>query len=137
MQIREFSITDYEAVRRIWTEAGITMKTSDDLLELLKKLERDSELFLVADEAGAVIGTVMGGWDGRRGWIYHLAVSPAHQKRGTGRLLVEEVERRLRDYGALKINLTLESRNQDAIAFYRRMGYKVDDLIVMSKDAED
>lgn len=134
MQIREFSLTDYEEVRRVWAESGITVKTSDDLLELLKKLERDPDLFLVAEDGGRVVGTVIGSWDGRRGWIYHLAVCPLHQKQGIGRMLVSEVEARLRAYGALKINLTLEAQNEGAVAFYQRLGYKVDKLVVMSKE---
>lgn len=131
--LREFRESDYEAVVAIWQASGLTVKDSDTLPELRKLVDRNPGLFLVAEEAGEVAGTVMGAWDGRRAWVYHLAVRPAVQRRGTARLLMDEVERRLRAVGATKLNLMLESTNAGVAAFYRKLGYAPDDLLFMTK----
>lgn len=133
MVIREFLPADYDAVLRVWTEAGLTSKASDQLPELEKKRERDPDLFLVAEADGRVVGAVIGAWDGRRGWIYHLAVLPAYQGQGIGRRLMGEVEQRLKQKGCLKVNLHVERRNAAVAEFYRELGYAADDLIFMGK----
>lgn len=131
--LREFREADYDAVLRVWREAGLTLKPSDALPELRTLVERNPGLFLVAEEEGKVTGTVIGAWDGRRAWLYHLAVHPAFQGRGTGRMLLEEVERRLRAVGATKLNLLVEQGNEGVTDFYRRFGYAPDDLLFMTK----
>lgn len=131
--LREFRESDYEAVVAIWQASGLTVKYSDTLPELRKLVDRNPGLFLVAEEDGEIAGTVMGAWDGRRAWVYHLAVRPAVQRRGTARLLMDEVERRLRSVGATKLNLMLESTNAGVSAFYRKLGYGPYDLLFMTK----
>ncbi len=137
MYIREFALTDYEAVIKVWMEAGLTLKPSDELPELIKKLERDHDLFLIAEERGQIIAVVIGAWDGRYGWIYHLAVSPLVQRQGIGMRLMEEVEKRLRQRGALEIKLLVEGRNVQVIPFYQRHGYQIGDKVYMSKSLID
>jgi ribosomal protein S18 acetylase RimI-like enzyme len=131
--LREFREVDHGAVVALWNACGLTVKHSDTLPELRKLVERNPGLFLVAEEAGEVAGTVMGAWDGRRAWVYHLAVRPAVQRRGTARLLMDEVERRLRAMGATKLNLMLESSNAGVADFYRKLGYAPYDLLFMTK----
>jgi ribosomal protein S18 acetylase RimI-like enzyme len=131
--LREFRESDHEAVLAVWRECGLTVKRSDSLPELRKLVERNPGLFLVAEEGGAVVGTVIGAWDGRRGWIYHLAVRPAAQRRGIARMLMDEVERRLRAAGATKLNLLVEQSNAEVADFYRKLGYAPDDLLFMTK----
>lgn len=75
--IRDFREADYEAVVRVWRAAGLTLKPSDTLPELRKVIERNPGLLLVAEDEGSVVGAVIGAWDGRRAWVYHLAVLPA------------------------------------------------------------
>jgi ribosomal protein S18 acetylase RimI-like enzyme len=137
MSIREFALTDYEAVIKVWVEAGLTLKPADEFSELIKKLERDRDLFLIAEERGQIIGAVIGAWDGRQGWIYHLAVSPLLQSQGIGLQLMEEVEKRLRQRGALEINLLVEGRNTKVIPFYQRLGFEIGNKIFMSKSLMD
>jgi ribosomal protein S18 acetylase RimI-like enzyme len=137
MNIREFALTDYEAVIKVWIEAGLTIKPSDELPELTKKLERDHDLFLIAEEQGQIIAVVIGAWDGRYGWIYHLAVSPLVQRQGIGMQLMEEVEKRLRQRGALEIKLLVEGRNAQVIPFYQRLGFQIGDKVFMSKSLID
>jgi ribosomal protein S18 acetylase RimI-like enzyme len=133
MNIREFAITDYEAVIKVWLEAGLTLKPSDEFPWLIKKLERDHDLFLIAEERGQIIGAVIGAWDGRQGWIYHLAVAPLVQRQGIGMQLMEEVEKRLRQRGALEINLLVESSNIQVVPFYQRLGFQIDNKVFMRK----
>ena len=131
--LREFRESDYEAVVAVWRACGLTVKPSDTLPELRKLVDRNPGLFLVAEEAGEVAGTVIGAWDGRRAWIYHLAVRPAAQGRGVARVLMAEVERRLRAVGATKVNLLVERANAGVADFYRKLGYAPDDLLFMTK----
>ena len=133
MTIREFGERDYDAVVAVWRAAGLTLKASDTLPELRKFIERNPGLLLVAEEGGSVRGAVMGAWDGRRAWVYHLAVLPALQGRGTGRLLMDELERRLAAVGATKLNLLVEQGNAQVAGFYRTLGYAPDDLLFMTK----
>jgi ribosomal protein S18 acetylase RimI-like enzyme len=131
--VREFRDDDYDAVVRLWRAAGLTIKPSDALAELRKVIDRNPGLFLVAEDEGRVAGAVIGAWDGRRAWVYHLAVDPALQRGGIGRMLMDELERRLRDVGAAKLNLLVEPHNVAAADFYRRLGYAPDDLLFMTK----
>ena len=74
MKVRSFVMGDYTRVRRLWIDAGLEIRPGDDRSGVARKLEREGELFLVAEERGRLVGTVMGAWDGRRGWVYHLGV---------------------------------------------------------------
>lgn len=131
--LREFRESDHDAAVALWHACGLTVKPSDSLPELRKFVARNPGLFLVAEEEGEVAGTVMGAWDGRRSWVYHLAVRPASQRRGTARLLMDEVERRLRAVGATKLNLLVERGNESVSDFYGKLGYAPDDLLFMTK----
>lgn len=130
---REFRESDHEAALAVWRECGLTVKPSDSLPELRKLVARNPGLFLVVEEGGEVAGTVIGAWDGRRAWIYHLAVRPSAQRQGIARMLMDEVERRLRGVGATKLNLMVESSNAGVADFYRKLGYAPDDLLFMTK----
>ena len=131
--IREFREEDYDAVVRVWRAAGLTLKPSDTLPELRKVIARNPGLFLVAEEDGFIRGAVVGAWDGRRAWIYHLAVLPEVQGRGMGRMLMDELERRLATIGATKLNLLVERGNAGVADFYRKLGYAPDDLLFMTR----
>ena len=121
VQLREFRFPqDYQAARVLWENAGsgIHVRRSDELDEILKKLQRDPDLFLVAETNGKLIGTVIGGFDGRRGLIYHLAVEATFRQHGIGSLLMDEVEQRLKAKGCLKCYLMVTVDNEDAMRFY-------------------
>src|SRR5438094_8068119 len=100
MMIREFKIDDYLIVADLWQAAGLILRPGDELEDVKLKLQRDPDLFLVAEQDAEIVGSVIGGWDGRRGWIYHLAVMPEHQRKGIGVGLVSEGEARLAAIGA-------------------------------------
>jgi ribosomal protein S18 acetylase RimI-like enzyme len=102
-------------------------------LTIDKKLEVGDGLFFVAVADKAAVGTIMAGYDGHRGWIYSLAVSPSHRKQGIGSRLVSEAERALIGRGCVKINLQLMEGNESVAAFYSSLGYSIEKRIQMGK----
>src|SRR5256886_13767071 len=94
MKIREFKIQDHTIVRTLWQVAGLILRPGDELEDVKLKLQRDPDLFLVAEQDDTIVGSVIGGWDGRRGWIYQLAVKPDHQRKGIGLGRGRELEKR-------------------------------------------
>jgi ribosomal protein S18 acetylase RimI-like enzyme len=125
--IREFNFsTDYDASLRLWEEMekGVHVGPSDTPVEIQKKLQHDPDLFLVAESEGSIIGTVIGGYDGRRGLIYHLAVKREFRANGVGSQLMAEVEQRLRARGCLKCYLIVLKDNEEAMRFYERIGWR-------------
>jgi ribosomal protein S18 acetylase RimI-like enzyme len=134
MNIREFKIADYPIVRDLWQAAGLILRPGDELEGVRLKLQRDPDLFLVGERDDKIVGTVIGGWDGRRGWIYHLAVKPEHQRKGMGADLVHEVEKRLIAKGAKKVNAQVYKWNEKSSEFFKAIGYKAQpDLVMIGK----
>ncbi len=136
MRLREFTLDDYDAVYALWQSYpdALGLGRSDTRAEIAKKLERDPDLFLVAEEDGQIAGTVIGGFDGRRGLIYHLAVSRAAAGQGLGRLLMEEVERRLAAKGCIRCYLLVKPENLRVVEYYERLGWEKVPVTVMGKN---
>ncbi|MFO3796506.1 MAG: GNAT family acetyltransferase [Anaerolineales bacterium] len=138
IKIRPFRYPqDYEAVCQLWEgmEKGVRLGASDTPQEIEKKLQRDPDLFLVAEADGQIIGSVIGGFDGRRGLIYHLAVHPHFRQRGIASRLMEEVEARLREKGCIRAYLLVTTDNDEAMRFYEHRGWKrMDYVITYGKD---
>ncbi len=134
MNIRKFRMEDYSSVLELWKLAGLTIRPGDERDDVRLKLQRDPELFLVAEENGEIVGTVMGAWDGRRGWIYHLAVRPNQQRKRIGTTLLGEVENRLIAIGAKKVNAQVYSSNHRSLDFFKAAGYQAQpDLVMIGK----
>jgi ribosomal protein S18 acetylase RimI-like enzyme len=137
--LREFQFpNDFSQVINLWMNAGpgIHVRRSDDKEEIIKKLQRDPDLFLVAEIAGLIIGTVLGGFDGRRGMVYHLAVEDQYRKRGIGTALMNELESRMKRKGCIRSYLLVTRDNKDAIRFYESTGWEQMDLLIFGKDLE-
>jgi ribosomal protein S18 acetylase RimI-like enzyme len=137
LTIRPFKYPDdYPVVYTLWSTAGpgIHVRRSDDSDEIAKKLQRDPDLFLLAELDEQVVGTVLGGFDGRRGMVYHLAVAEACRQRGIGSALMDELERRLRQKGCLRYYLLVTNDNLDAMRFYQALGWEEMDLHIYAKD---
>jgi ribosomal protein S18 acetylase RimI-like enzyme len=138
VKIREFSFPeDYAAVRSLWETAGpgIQLRQSDTPEEIHKKLMRDPDLFLVAELDGRMVGTVIGGFDGRRGLIYHLAVQASVREGGIGARLMDEVEKRMKEKGCIRSYLLVTKENEEAIRFYKKRGWsQMDNLLVFGKE---
>jgi ribosomal protein S18 acetylase RimI-like enzyme len=135
--IREFRYPkDYETAIRLWKdiEKGVHLGPSDAPAEIEKKLLHDPDLFLVAEADGQMIGTVIGGFDGRRGLVYHLAVAGSFRGQGVGSRLMDELETRLRSRGCLKCYLLVTTDNEEAMSFYEQRGWEhMDDLRIYGK----
>lgn len=129
---------DYLAVIALWENAGpgIHLRRSDQPNEIAKKIQRDPDLFLLAEAGGEVVGTVLGGFDGRRGMMYHLAVRQDFRQRGIGALLMQELEDRLRLKGCIRYYLLVTPDNQEAIDFYEKRGWERMDLYAYAKDLD-
>jgi ribosomal protein S18 acetylase RimI-like enzyme len=124
--IREFSFEqDYENVLSFWgeIETGMTIGRSDAPEEIKKKLKRDPDLFLVAEHRHQIIGTVIGTFDGRRGFIYHLDVKKEFRRQKIASQLLDEVEKRLQAKGCIKCLLFVFEDNTQAIQFYKNHGW--------------
>ncbi len=134
--IREMTIEDYDAVVEIWKGLpGMGLSSADERTSLSAFLEKNRETCLVMENGGRIVGTVLGGWDGRRGYIYHLAVARDFWGHGAGSSLMDEVERLLKKLGAQRIHLMIY-RDNGASAFYEKRGWfsRDDEILIMSKD---
>ncbi len=136
MFLREFTMDDYPAVLALWRQYpdALGIGRSDARGEIEKKLTRDPDLFLVAEDEGHIVGTVIGGFDGRRGIIYHLAVDHGYRGRGMGRTLMDEVERRLAAKGCIRAYLLVKRENLDTIEFYEKLGWETIPVSTMGKN---
>jgi ribosomal protein S18 acetylase RimI-like enzyme len=124
VEIRAFDIADEDAVVDLWDAAGLTRPWNDPRADIRRKLTVQPELFLVAVDGGELIGSVMAGYDGHRGWLYYLAAAESHRGRGVGRALVAEAERLLEALGCPKVQLMVRPDNSGARGFYDAVGYE-------------
>jgi len=136
MEIRPFEDSDEEAVVALWRRCGLTRPWNDPRKDIARKRQVQRELFLVGVEGGVVVATAMAGYEGHRGWVNYLAADPSLQRRGFGRQMMAEVEARLRARGCPKINLQIRRDNQQARAFYERLGFTEDAAVSYGKRLE-
>lgn len=134
MRIRPYQESDELAVIELWRAVSANdAPHNDPATALRKKLAVDRDLLLVAEIDGNVAGTVMGGYDGHRGWIYAVAVWPDHRRKGVGSALLRRVEEALAERGCLKVNLQVVASNPGAVKFYETLGYRVEERVSMGK----
>ena len=128
--IRPVRGNELAAVLRLWEEADVTPPSVTDSIEGLTRLiQEPGAVLLVAAIDGRIIGSVIGGWDGWRGNIYRLAVTPEYRRRGVARQLVEEISSALFDKGADRLSALVEHEHPWAIGFWeslRYLGYEND-----------
>jgi len=130
--IREFRYPDdYASVIELWEgmEKGVNIGRSDAPEEIEKKVLRDPDLFLVVENNGTIIGSAIGGYDGRRGLLYHLAVAKDFRKQGVASQLLSEIELRLHDKGCLKCYLMVTLDNPEVERFYEKRGWHFMDYV--------
>lgn len=133
MEIRIFHTDDTADVIALWEACELTRAWNNPSLDIERKLAVGSDLFLVAEDKGKIVGSVMGGYDGHRGWINYLAVDPTIRKQGLGKKLMLDVESRLLSKGCPKINLQVRNGNDDVIAFYEAIGFTDDNCTSFGK----
>ena len=133
LQVRAYRESDQDAVVALWRECGLVRPWNDPVKDIRRKLRVQRDLFLVGTLSGRLVATVMAGYEGHRGWINYLAVARECRERGFGRRRMDGAEARLRAVGCPKINLQIRSSNADVVAFYRSLGFTVDDSLSMGK----
>jgi len=135
LTIRPFRDQDEPAVVALWRIAFPSEpKRNDPLAIIRRKRDRQPELFLVGEIDNRVVATVVAGYDGYRGWVYHVAVADDARRSGYGRAMMAAVEERLRALGCPKLNLQINRSNAEVVAFYEALGYLVEDRISMGKE---
>ncbi|HXZ07579.1 MAG TPA: GNAT family acetyltransferase [Paraburkholderia sp.] len=138
LSIRRFDAADTDAVVALWQEAfpeyrDVTRPQRNPHLSIANKLAMQPELFFVAESQGRVVGTVLAGYDGHRGWLYSLAVDTAVRRQGIGKRLVDHAEAALTSLGCPKVNLQVLSSKTDIRGFYEALGYRVDEVVSLGK----
>ena len=133
IEIRQFVIEDTDGVLVVWSLAGMTTPERNPRADIQKKLRHSPESFFVGTLEGKVVATVMVGYDGHRGWIYSLAVTPDLQRKGIGSQMMEEAENWLRQHGCTRAKLQVDEARGDVTGFYRKLGYEVQPLVSMAK----
>ena len=122
-----------DAVITLWETCGLTRPWNDPRRDIKRMLKVYPNLFLLGLREGNVVASVMGGYDGHRGWLYYLGVHPDHRRQGCGRLMMDAVTRKLEALGCPKINLMIRTGNTTALHFYERIGYQHDPVVTVSR----
>jgi ribosomal protein S18 acetylase RimI-like enzyme len=133
LEIRPFQDSDEQAVVQLWKDCQLIRSSNDPRRDIQLKLEAQPDLFLVGTLGGRIVTSVMAGYEGHRGWLNYLAVDPTCRKHGYGREIVAAAEKRLRLLGCPKINIQVRSGNAQAMDFYRKIGFQVDDVVSLGK----
>lgn len=132
-RLRPARESDTEAVVALWDQAGLTRPWNDPRKDIRRKLAVQPELFVLAERSGAVVGSVLAGYDGHRGWLHYLAVAGSERGTGLGRRLVEHAEAALAALGCPKVQLQVRPDNTDVVGFYERLGYAPYDVVDLGK----
>ena len=124
--VRSFRIEDFDAVIALWQRTeGVGLNESDTRRAITAFLRRNPRLSFVAEQGGRIIGAVLCGHDGRRGYLHHLAVSKRHRRRGIGRLLVNACLAKLRKAGIQKCNIFIFANNAAGMKFWAHTGWSL------------
>ena len=118
---------------RLWQDCRLVVPWNDPKQDIQLKLQVQPELFFVGLIDAQIVATLMAGYEGHRGWLNYLAVTPAHQRQGIGRRMVEAAIATLKAMNCPKINLQVRTSNPAVIEFYERLGFKIDEVVSMGK----
>jgi ribosomal protein S18 acetylase RimI-like enzyme len=137
MAILELSVRDETWVVLLWAEAGLTRPWNDHSADFQRAVAGTTSVVLGLKEDDELIGTVMVGSDGHRGWVYYLAVSEVRRRQGNGRMLMAAAEEWLRENGVVKVQLMVRDENEPVLSFYEAAGYERNDVQVLSRWLKD
>ena len=139
VEISPFSPSDYDEVMALWRATeGLTLRAADSREALTSYVARNPGLSFVARDGGRLVAAVLAGTDGRRGYLQHLAVAPAHRNQGLGSSLAKRVLRQLGALGVAKCHLFVRREHMQAREFWERLGWTArDDVLLMSHTAAD
>lgn len=131
---RNFRKTDYPAIIELWSKTGIGVTLSDEQKELERLAFQENNKFIILLIDDTIVGTAICAFDGRRGYIHHVAIHPKHQNQGLGRKIIEQSIAHYDSLNAVKVHLFIEKDNLEVISFYQKLGWRIrDDLIMMTK----
>ena len=133
--IREMRISDGDSLRALWASVGFHSRGDDDR-SLARLVRRNPGLALVATEGGRIVGSALGAWDGRRGWLYHVATAESHRRQGVASKLVDRVEAGLADVGCRHVSVSVGEARDAARAFWAARGYEVSPVSRFSKELD-
>lgn len=133
MEIRSFRESDRGAVIDLWQACDLTRPWNDPNSDVSRKLTVQPELFFVGEIGQTLVASAMAGYDGHRGSVFYLAVSPEYQNRGFGKLMMRKIEASLEAMGCPKLNIVVRSSNDKVLAFYEHLGYAVEDVVSIGK----
>jgi len=133
MEVLELIDDDVESAVTLWAESGLTRSWNNPVEDFRRAIEGPTSAVLGVKNDGELVGTVMVGSDGHRGWVYYLCVSTSHQRIGLGSELMKAAEVWLREKGAVKVQLMVRSENDSAMIFYARAGYEPSDVNVLAR----
>ena len=133
MKIRPYSPGDEKEVIELWRRCNLVYPQNNPRRDIERKMEVNPELFLVGLVDEKVVASVMGGYEGHRGWVNYLAVDPDYQRKGLGRRIMSAVEDKLLKLGCPKLNLQVRAGNETAMVFYKKIGFKTEDVVSMGK----
>ena len=136
MKLRPYQLTDKDELIALWRECGLLAPQNDPSKDIERKLKVDPDLFLVGIIEDNIVASIMGGYEGHRGWVNYLAVKPSQQRKGLGQQLMQEMETLLKQKGCPKINLQVRTSNPSVIAFYEAIGYVNDHVVSFGKRLE-
>ena len=134
--IRPFQTEDEDALVALWKMCELTVPWNNPHKDIARKIQIQPELFLVGILDSNLIATVMGGYDGHRGWVNFLAVHPDFRENGYGQKIMNSVETEIRKMGCSKINLQIRTGNDKVASFYQKLGFTNDDVVSMGKRLE-
>ena len=137
LSVRPFHYGEREALQRLWARVfpdDPPWNAPEVMIE--NKLKVQPELLLVGKVEGTLVGAVIAGFDGVRGWIYHLAIAPEYRRRGFATQLVRAAEDGLRRLGCPKVNLQVRAVNHEVVAFYRSIGYEIEERVSIGRRLE-
>lgn len=134
MELRPYSESDEAAVAELWREVFPDAPSwNHPETDIQRKLSVQRELFIVATLGSEIVGTAMAGYDGHRGWVHYVTVSPRHRRKGIGTALMDNVEKKLAILGCPKLNLQVRASNDAAVSFYENLGYEVEERVSMAR----
>lgn len=133
MVIRKYQDQDLEALIALWEEVFPNAAPHNQPARVIEEKLAVDDLIFIAEEDGEILGACQAGYDGHRGWLYGVAVSPAQRRRGIGAKLVETAVHSLSDRGCRKVNLQIRAGNTAVAEFYESLGFEVEDRLSMGR----
>lgn len=131
--IRPIENKDVDTVVELWETCHLTRPWNHPEIDIFRKIQQKDDLFLVAEKDHMVIATLMGGYDGHRGWIHYLAVQPKYQRLGIATALIQNIEKRLIAMGFPKVQLMVRAENHAVIQFYEQLDFTDNKVTCLGK----